>query len=133
MGFDVDAGLPGSFDDASVIKGVLVQVMKRSGYSRATIADRMSYLLGRTVTEKMLYAFTGESRDDRRWPAEFDRAFCEATGDNTLLRCRAERAGLHVIDQSQMDLLELGRAFLQRTQAEEKIAKLQARLSGRAA
>ena len=93
----------------------------------------MEFLLARTFTEKMLNAFTAESRDDRRWPAEFDRAFCKATGDNTLLACRAEMAGLHVITDEEMLLLDLGRQHLLRSQAEEKIALLQKRLHGRVA
>ena len=92
----------------------------------------MSYLLAKSVTDKMLDAFTAESRNDRRWPAEFDRAFCEATGDDTLLRCRAEMAGLHVITEEERLLLDLGRQFLMRSQAEEQIAILQKRLHGRA-
>lgn len=87
--------------------------------------------MARTVTDKMLDAFTAESRSDRRWPAEFDRAFCKATGDNTLLACRAELAGLHVITEEEHLVLELGRAFLQRNDADEQIALLQKRLHGR--
>jgi hypothetical protein len=133
MSFDHENILPGSYDDTAVIRGVLLESMKRSGLTRAAIADEMSFLLGRQVTEKMLNAFSAESRGDRRWPAEFDRAFCKATGDNTLLTCRVKLAKLHVIDEHQMDILELGRAFLRRSQADEKIALLQRRLAGRTA
>jgi hypothetical protein len=133
IAFDRAKLLPGSLDDAAVIRGVLLRAMKNSGMSRGCIADSMSELLGRQVTEKMLNAFTAESRDDRRWPAEFDRAFCKATGDKTLISCRAELAGMRVIDQHEIDLLELGRAFDQRTQADARIAELQTRLAGRRA
>jgi len=131
MTFALDTVRPGSLDDSSVIRGVLIQSIKRSGKSRAAIAEEMELSLARTVTDKMLDAFTAESRNDRRWPAEFDRAFCAATGDNTLLACRAEMAGLHVIDDDEYLLLDLGRQFLIRSQAEEKIALLQKRLHGR--
>jgi hypothetical protein len=133
MPFGYGDAVPGSFDDTSVIRGVLLDSMKSSGLSRASIAERMSYLLGRSVTDAMLNAFTAESRGDRRWPAEFDRAFCEATGNNTLLTCRVKMANLHVITDDEKDILELGRAFLMRNQADEKIALLQRRLSGRIA
>ncbi len=122
----------GSFDDAAIIRGVLIQSIKRSGKSRAAIAEEMEYLLARTVTDAMLNAFTAD-REDRRWPAEFDRAFCKATGDNSLLACRAEMAGLHVINDEEKDLMELGRQFLLRSQADEQIALLQRRLHGRVA
>ncbi len=116
-----------------MIRGVLIQAIKRSGKSRAAIAEEMEFLLARPVTEKMLNAFTAESRDDRRWPAEFDRAFCRATGDDTLLACRARLAGLHVITEEERLLMELGRQYLMRNQAEEQIAILQRRLHGRVA
>jgi hypothetical protein len=132
LSFDSDVVPSGSLDDSSVIRGVLIQSIKRSVKTRAAIAEQMEYLLARTITEKMLNAFTAESRDDRRWPAEFDRAFCKATGDNTLLACRAEMAGLHVITDEEKMLLELGRQFLLRNQADEQIALLQRRLHGRA-
>jgi hypothetical protein len=124
--------LPGSFDDASTIRGILVRSIKYSGKSRAAIADEMSFLLGRKVTDKMLNAFTGE-RDDRRWPGEFDRAFCKATGDSALLAFRAQLAGFHVITGDQKLLMDLGRQFIIRTQAEEQIAILQRQLNGRVA
>jgi hypothetical protein len=90
----------------------------------------MTYLLGRSVTEKMLNAFTAESRDDRRWPAEFDRAFCEATGDNSLLLDRARRAGLIVIDEEQLKLLEIGRAYVERQRAVAEFDRLEREMNG---
>jgi len=123
--------LPGSLNDSHVIRAVLTEVIRACGKSRAQIADEMSYLVGREVTERMLNGFTAESKEDYRWPAELDRAFCAVTGDTRLLTCRVELHGMHVIDSDEMDLLELGRAFLQRTQAEEKIERLQKRLQGR--
>ena len=125
--------LPGSFDDSAIIRGVLIRAIKESGRSRAEICDEMELLLARPFTVRMLDGFTADSRSDRRWPAEFDRAFCKATGDNTLLACRAEMAGLHVISAEEMLLLDLGRQFLIRNQADEKIAILQKRLHGRIA
>ncbi len=131
LSFEQPAVQAGSMDDAGIIRGVLLQSIRNSGKSRAAIADEMSFHLARTITEKMLNAFTAESRDDRRWPAEFDRSFCAATGDDTLLRCRAEMAGLHVIDDRQRDLMELGEQYIARQRADEQILLLQQRLNGR--
>ncbi len=105
--------------------------MRHCGLSRTVIAENMSYLLGKTVTEGMLNAFAAESRDDRRWPAEYNRAFCGATGDDTLLRVQPEMSGLHVIDDAQMELVELGRAHLQREEAEDRIDQLKKSLTRR--
>jgi hypothetical protein len=127
---DRQTAIPGSLDDRAMIRGVLTEVIRGCGKSRAQIADEMSYLAGREVTERMINGFTAESKEDYRWPAELDRAFCVVTGDSRLLTCRAELAGLRLIDSEEMELLELGRAFLQRSQAEEKIALLQRRMQG---
>ena len=63
-------------------------------------------------------------------PAELDRAFCEATGDNTLLSCRAELAGYKMINAIDAELLELGREYLKQKRANEKVAALEMRLRG---
>jgi hypothetical protein len=109
-------------NDSALVRHVLAESMRRCGKSRQQIAEEMSHLVGRTVTERMLNAFTAESREDHRWPAEFDRAFCAAVGDPWLLRCRAELAGFRVIDPDEATILELGRSYLTRKRAEAEIA-----------
>jgi hypothetical protein len=81
----------------------------------------------------MLNGFTAESKDDYRFPSELERAFCTVTGDNRLLISKVERHGLYVIDANEKDLLELGRAYAQRTNADERIELLQRRISERTA
>jgi hypothetical protein len=122
--------IPGSFNDCFVIRAILVDAIKQSGKTRVAIAEEMTLLVGRQITERMLNAFTAESKEDSRWPAELDRAFCEVTGDARLLACRIEQAGLHVITDDEKYLLELGRQFLIRNQADEQIALLERRLRG---
>ena len=122
---------PGSLNDAHLVRAVLTEVIRACGKSRATICEEMTYLSGQEVTERRLNGFTAESKEDFRWPAELDRAFCTVTGDTRLLTCRVELHGLHVITADEMELLELGRAFLKRTQSEDQIALLQRRLHGR--
>lgn len=90
----------------------------------------MTQLLGTRVTEKMLNAFTGESKQSHRWPAAWDRAFCRVTGDDVLLVCRVLAAGLFVITPEQKDLLELGCEYLRQQRANEKVASLEKRLAG---
>jgi hypothetical protein len=121
----------GSLNDGRLIREVLTEVIRTCGKSRTQIAEEMSYLTGQEVTERRLNGFTAESKEDFRWPAELDRAFCTVTGDTRLLTCRVELHGLHVINDDEMELLELGRAFLKRTQSEDQIALLQRRLHGR--
>ena len=108
-----------SYNDAQSVRTLLVQTIKRCPKSRAAIASEMESLLGRTFTEKMLNAFTAVSREDRRWPAEFDRAFCQVTNDYSLLATRVERAGFRMIGPEEERLIEIGRAFVARAAAQK--------------
>jgi hypothetical protein len=123
-----DAPAQGSLNDAQCIRIALTDSIRACGKSRAQIAEEMSYLSGRTVTERMLNGYTAASQEDYQFPADLARAFCTATGDARVLRCIAEPQGLFVIDAKAAELIELGRAFLQRTEAEEQIALLQKRI-----
>ena len=125
-------GIPGSLNDDAIVRGVVTESIKRSSKSREQIAEEMSRALSLSVTARMITAFTSESKEMHRWPAAWDRAFCAAVGDDTLLTVRIELAGMHVIDQEDTDVLELGRQYLIRKRADEEIALLEARLRGRA-
>ncbi len=121
---------PGSLNDAGMVRQVIVHAMKTCPLSRAQLAERMTFLAGTEVTERMLNAFAAESREDHRFPSELERAFCAATGDYQLLTCRAELAGLHLVDDTDLHLMELGREFLRQKRATENIAGLEAKLRG---
>lgn len=121
---------PGSFNDDSLVRGVITASIKRSRKSREEIADRMAILLGVAVTARMLTSFTAESKELHRWPGAWDRAFCEATGDDTLLRCRVELAGFHVVNDTEFELLSLGREYLRQKRASEEVELLEKRLRG---
>jgi hypothetical protein len=122
--------LAGSLNDAALIRSVLTRSIRNSGKSRAQIADEMSFLVGSKITERQLNGFTAESREDYPWKGELDRAFCFVTGDDTLLKCRAELAGYRVITEQEAELLELGREYLRQKRANERVQLLEKRLSG---
>lgn len=90
----------------------------------------MSTLMGTAVTKRALDSYTSEAADQNRFPLQYTRAFCHATGDWRLLHCVAERSGLRVIDETGQHLLELGREYLREKDAAEKKAALEARLRG---
>ena len=121
---------PGSLNDSHMIRVVLADSIRRSGKTREQIAEEMSYLVGREVTARMLYGFTADSKDDYRWPAELDRAFAVATGDDRILKCRVEAAGYKAISGNDIDLLELGRQYLKKKRSEAEIAERERRLEG---
>lgn len=122
------SSIEGSLNDELMVRTVLTGSIKRSGKTRETIADEMTALLGVTVTARMITAFTSESKELHRWPAAWDRAFCFAVRDTTLLTCRAELAGLRMITPEEQAILELGRAYLQRTEADDQMSTLKSSL-----
>ena len=117
-------------NDSGLVQHVITSGMKRSGLSRAEIADRMSYLAGMQVTEAMLNNFAAESRPDVRFPLQLARAFCAAVGDNQLLTCCASFAGLHFVDETGLHLMELGREFLKQKRAAENLQAIETKLRG---
>jgi hypothetical protein len=121
---------PGSLNDDLLVRSTISDTFRACDKSRAQIADLMSELLGVRVTEKMLNSYSSIAMQPNRFPAAWDRAFCHATGDDTLLRCRAELAGYQVITQQEGELLELGRQYLRRKRADEQAALLERRLMG---
>jgi hypothetical protein len=120
----------GSLNDDSMVRSIITDAIKRCGKSREQVADEMQNLLAIPVTARMITSFTSESKELHRWPGAWDRAFCAATGDFRLLRCRVEAAGFHVITKAEAELLELGRQFLLQKRSAEQVAVLEKRLAG---
>lgn len=122
--------LPGSLNDRALVREVLVESIRRCGKSREQLADEMTLLTGEEMTARRLNGFTATSADDYRFPAELDRAFCAATADYRLLKCRVEAAGFFVITATEFQLLQLGREYLRQKRANEKVALLERGLQG---
>ena len=121
---------PGSLNDDHVIRAIVTDSIRNCTKSREEIADEMTLHLGERVTVRMLNSYTAGASEKHRWPAQYSRAFCHATGDDRLIRCITERAGLHLITSDEGKMLELGRQFLIRKRADEAIAKLEQILRG---
>jgi hypothetical protein len=120
-----------SCDDDSMVRGILTESMRRCVKSRQEIADELSTLVGRPVTEAMLNAYTASSKDGHRWPSAWDRAFCEVTGDFRLLREKVELAGLRVISDEEQEYLELGRQYLAQKRAAAEMERLESSITSR--
>ncbi len=117
-------------NDAAVVRGILIDSIRKCGKSREQIADEMSLATGTEITVRRLNGYTAESAEDFKFPAELERAFCAATGDYRLLKCHAERSGFQVITTDEAKLLELGRQYLLRKRSEETIAYIERSLQG---
>ena len=122
--------MPGSMNDAGIVRAALVEAIRTCGKSREQLADEMSTLTGTEVTARRINAFTAESREDYRFPSELARAFCEATGDFSLLKRLAELAGFHLVTQTEYELLRLGREYLKQKRANENVALIERSLVG---
>jgi hypothetical protein len=122
--------VPGSLNDDSLVRETITESIKRSGKTRERIAEEMTRTLGLPVTARMITSFTTKSKELHRWPGAWDRAFCAAVGDNSLLFCCLERAGFRAINEAEADLLELGREYLKQERANDQVALLKKRLQG---
>jgi len=70
------------------------KAIKNSGLSRPQIAGEMSHLLGVDVTKTIIDAWTAESKEGYRIPAEYLPAFCRVTECNTPIEILNETAGM---------------------------------------
>lgn len=122
--------VPGALNDDLLVREVITDAIKRSGKSREQIADEMSRSLAIAVTARMISSFTSESKELHRWPGAWDRAFCAAVGNDSLLKCRIELAGYQVIDAAESELLALGREYLRQKRASAQVEMLERRLQG---
>jgi hypothetical protein len=122
--------VPGSLNDDLLVREVIGNAIKQTEKTRKQIAEEMSRSLAVAVTARMITAFTSESKELHRWPGAWDRAFCAAVDDDSLLKCRVEAAGYHVINESEAELLALGREYLRQKRAGDQVALLERRLAG---
>lgn len=116
--------LYGRAGDDVWIRRVLVDEIKRSGKSRAEIASQMSGRLRLKVTERMITAFTAQSKELHRWPAQFDIAFCEVVGSYRLLAQRVKRAGFRMIGPEEERLLQMGEAYRKLAKAKQSFLSI---------
>src|SRR6266704_98967 len=118
-----DGVIPGSYDDDAVTRGLLVDAIRKCEKSREQIAERMSWLLARTVTASMLNDFTADSKQSHRFPFGWSRAFCESTGDWRLMHALADRSGFLLISKDDADVLTLGELVIQEQRARNEITR----------
>lgn len=122
--------VPGSFNDETIVRSLVTEAIRLCGKSREQIADEMTVMVGEKITLRMLNSYTSAAAEQHRFPQQYARAFCAATGDSRLLRCIAERAGLHIISGDDLKLLALGRQILTQKRAARQIALLETELEG---
>ena len=92
-----DGPAPGSLNVQHRLIGALSRAIKGCPKSRYQVAGEMSELLGVEVSRHMLDAWTAESKELHRFPAEFVPAFCIVTGCNEPMRVLGDAAGVFVV------------------------------------
>ncbi len=112
----------GRLDVGERLRAALREALRRCPLSRWEVAGRMSLLVGREVSRHMLDAYTAETKEAHRFPAEWLPALCEATGDPEPLRVLCEAAGMFALPGP-----EALRAEVQRLREEEARIKAERR------
>lgn len=91
------------------MKEAIAEAIKGSGMKRYAIAGQMSEMLGTEITESMLNAYTAESKEGYRMPAEYLPTFCRIVKDYTPLEVLTAAAGCRMIKSEDVYFLEIGR------------------------
>ncbi len=92
-----DEVFEGSHNVQARLRVAICRAIKQCNLSRWEISGKMSHLLGHEVSRYMIDAWTAESKDGHRMPAEYLPAFCTVTGDHRPLSILAESAGLFAL------------------------------------
>jgi hypothetical protein len=121
----------GTFNDDSVVRAILGDAIQNSSKSREQIADEMTGLIGKKISVRMLNDWTAESKENR-WPLCYTRALCAVMNDYRLLKYLADNSGLILITPEDAELLELGRQYILRKQADRRFAELETSIERRA-
>lgn len=118
------ATLPGSQDFSLAVRRLLSNAIKASPLNASEIAARMSELIGATITEHQLHAWTAPSREGWRFPLEYLPAFETAAETHDLGAWYADvRGGRLLIGREALNA-ELGRLERVRDDAGKRIKKL---------
>ncbi len=76
---------PGAYDISAELRARVSQALKECPESRYHVAARMSELTGTEISKSMLDAWTAESKEGHRFPAEYLPAFCMAVSSHQII------------------------------------------------
>lgn len=93
----IPRSVTGTMDVQTGLRESLNLAIKGCNLSRWEIAGKMSDLIDCEISKAMLDAWTAESKEGHRFPAEFLPAFCMVTGSREPLSLLAEKAGLFAL------------------------------------
>lgn len=111
---------PGRLNIDATLREMISDALKHTKLSRYEVAAEMSRLIGREITKSMIDSWSAESKENHRFPLAYLNAFCEATGDKSILRFIAEKAGGYFIEGADALYTELGRIERMKRDLQEK-------------
>jgi hypothetical protein len=120
--------LEGGMNIGIKIKNLISESLKKCPYSRHGIVVRMSEITGKEITYHALNSWTAESKDQHRFPAEFLSAFCQATGDYSILKLIANAAGGYFIEGKEAIYTRLGRIQAEESRLQKEKQEIQKQL-----
>ena len=112
---------------AKAVRAALKDTLRLNARSAPAIAIDLSARLGRQVTPDIIYSWSAESNPNR-FPLEYLPAWCQATGDYSVLHAVTDALGLPRPSQQHADLLAYGRHALQRDLTDAEMDVLKARI-----
>lgn len=115
--------VPGALDCDMVVRSTLARMIKQSPLDRAEIASALTRLAGYNVTEAMLDAYTAQSREGHRFPANLIPAIT-AVCDYSLMHLFSEKSGSQLLIGKEALDAELGKLEKQRDQVGQRIRAL---------
>ena len=123
--------LSGSLAVPHALRSALVSAISASALSRYQIAARMSDLVGREVSKTMLDAYTSESKEGHRLPAELLPAFCEATGSWQPMIVLVEAIGGMILTPKEKAFVQLVKIEREKARLEKRARELREELERR--
>jgi hypothetical protein len=118
----------GSAQVGDRLRLALVNAIRECGLSRWEITGKRSHLLSCEVSKFMLDAWTAESKDGHRFPAEYLPAFCIATGSRRPLEVVAEASGVSVRDGEDVQRAEIQKLYEQAGELRQEAARMRRNL-----
>lgn len=122
--------IPLDLDLQAEVKRMAAADLKACRFSRTEVAEKLSEMMHRPVSEDMINAVTSETKTNRM-PAEWLSAWTEITGSTRILALLCRRAGLWLGNDDDRRFADLGRAYIAERKAAGTITALERELEGK--
>lgn len=121
---------PGALDCSETVRRVLGDLIKKAPHSRQEIAEQMSVLTGKEISEHSLDSWTADSRKGWRFPLEYLPAFEVATETHELTSWMADLRGCRVLVGKDVLDAEIGKLERVKENAGRRIRQLKDVIGG---